>query len=254
MAETVRSFARGLAVIRAFGPEDPSLTLAEVARATDLSRATARRLLHTLEAEGYVRRRDDRFELTPRVLGLGYAFLSSFGVPQLALPFLEELSEELHESSSVGVLDGPDIVYVARVPASRVMTVSIGLGSRFPAYRTSLGRVLLAELPDERVAELWERSDRRDPTPTTVGSLDDLLARLEEVRADGWALVDQELEVGVRSIATGIRSTSGAALAAVNVSTHVGRTDEGELRARFVPRLVEAADGISRALVEGALR
>lgn len=248
MSETVRSFERGLRVIRSFGTDRPSMTLAEVARSTGLNRATARRLLMTLEELGYVRRRDDRFQLTARVLDLGYAFLSSFGVPELALPFLEDLSEELHEASSVGVLDDTDVVYVARIPANRVMTVSIGLGSRFPAYRTSLGRALLASLPDDQVAELWQRSDRSNPTPRTVTGLGQLRERLEEVRERGYALVDQELEPGVRSIAAPIHGASGATIAAMNVSTHVSRTPKSELQQRFVPALLRAAERLDRAL------
>jgi IclR family transcriptional regulator, pca regulon regulatory protein len=197
MSESVRSFARGLQVIRCFGAHGSQLTLAEVARATELNRATARRLLITLEELGYVRRVGDRFALTPRVLDLGYAYLSSFGVPELALPYLEQLSEEVDEASSVGVLDGTDVIYVARVPANRVMTVSIGLGTRFPAYRTSLGRVLLASLTDDEIAHIWEGSDRSDPAPRTVTTLADLLTEIAKVRDRGHAMVDQELEIGV---------------------------------------------------------
>ena len=248
MSETVRAFERGLRVIRSFGPSADRQTVAEVARAADLNRATARRLLMTLEELGYVARREHRFQLTPRVLDLGYAYLGSFGVPELALPYLEDLSEEVHEASSVGVLDDTDVVYVARVPANRVMTVSIGLGSRFPAYRTSLGRALLAELPDEEVAAVWERSDRSHPSPRTVADLDSLRQRLAEVRARGYALVDQELEMGVRSIAAPLHDAGGRTVAAVNVSTHVSRTNKAELQARFVPALLRTAAAIDRAL------
>lgn len=248
MSETVRSFERGLRVIRCFGSGARSMTLAEVARAADLNRATARRLLMTLEELGYVRRRDDRFQLTPRVLDLGYAYLASFAVPELALPYLEDLSESVGEASSIGVLDDADVVYVARIPANRVMTVSIGLGSRFPAYRTSLGRVLLASLDDAEVAELWERSDRRNPTEHTVRTLSELLERLAEVRQHGFAMVDQELELGVRSIAAPVHGPSGATIAAMNVSTHVNRIDEDELESRFVPALLETTSKLDRAL------
>jgi IclR family transcriptional regulator, pca regulon regulatory protein len=247
MSETVRSFERGLRVIRSFGSHG-SLTLADVARATELNRATARRLLLTLEELGYVRRMDDRFALTPRVLDLGYAYLASFAVPELALPYLEELSEEVREASSVGVLDGTEVTYVARVPAKRVMTVSIGLGTRFPAYRTSLGRALLAALPDEEIAGIWERSDRSEPTARTVEHLDDLLAHLRTVRERGFALVDQELEMGVRSVAAPLHDTTGRTIAAVNISTHVSRTSKSELRQRFVPALLRTTREIDHAL------
>ncbi|WP_052668706.1 IclR family transcriptional regulator domain-containing protein [Nitriliruptor alkaliphilus] len=247
MSESVRSFERGLRVIRSFA-HGSQLTLADVARATDLNRATARRLLLTLEELGYVRRVGDRFALTPRVLDLGYAYLSSFEVPDLALPYLERLSEEVHEASSVGVLDGTEITYVARVPANRVMTVSIGLGTRFPAFRTSLGRALLAALDDEEVAAIWERSDRSHPTPRTVTRLEDLLERLREVRERGYALVDQELELGVRSIAAPLHDAGGRTVAAINISSHTSRTSKAELQQRFVPALLRAARDIDHAL------
>lgn len=248
MTETVRSFERGLRVIRSFGRGRTSMSLAEVAREADLNRATARRLLMTLEDLGYVRRRDGRFQLTARVLDLGYAYLSSFAVPELALPYLEELSDSLHEASSIGVLDDTKVVYVARVPANRVMTVSIGLGSRFPAYRTSLGRVLLASLADEEIADIWARSDRSNPTARTVTTLPDLMEQLEQVRAQGYALVDQELELGVRSIAAPVHGPGGATVAAMNVSTHVSRTPRSELQSRFVPALLGTAERLDEAL------
>lgn len=248
MGESVRSFERGLRVIRAFGAGQADMTLAAVARETDLNRATARRLLLTLEELGYIQQRGQQFRLTPRVLDLGYAYLSSLGLPQLALPYLESLSETLHEASSVGVLDKTDIVYVARVPAKRVMTVSIGLGSRFPAYRTSLGRAILASLPQHDIRELWDASDRSDQTPRTVDSVGALLRELEEIRRQGFALVDQELELGVRSIAAPLHDSSGRTIAAVNVSTHVSRTTKQQLRARFIPQLLDSARTIDGVL------
>ena len=248
MSESVRSFERGLRVIRAFGSGRAEMTLAAVARETDLNRATARRLLLTLEELGYVQRRGDLFRLTPRVLDLGYAYIASFGLPQLALPFLETLSETVNEASSIGVLDDSDIVYVARVPANRVMTVSIGLGSRFPAYRTSLGRAILASMSEEEVAEVWASSDRSNPTPRTVTTLEQLLDKLEEVRRRGVALVDQELELGVRSIAAPLHDSSGRTVAAVNLSTHASRTTKQELHARFIPELLTTARSIDGVL------
>lgn len=252
MSETVRSFARGLRVIRCFGAGSPALTLAEVARATDLTRATARRLLLTLEELGYARRTGDTFTLTPLALELGYAYLASLGVPELALPYLEQLSEEVGEASSVGVLDGSDVTYVARVPANRVMAVSIGLGTRFPAYRTSLGRALLAELPAAEVAAIWERGDPTELAPRTIRRLEDLTAELADVRARGFAIVDQELELGVRSVAAPLHDAAGRTIAAVNVSTHVHRTTKSELQRRFAPALLRTAARIDRALANRA--
>ena len=248
MSESVRAFERGLRVIRTFGAGRSELTLTEVAQAADLNRATARRLLLTLEEQGYARRVRDRFSLTPRVLELGYAYLSTFAIPDLALPYLEDLSLEVRESTSIGVLDGTDVTYVGRVPSQRIMSVSIGLGTRFPAYRTSLGRALMAALSDDEVVELWGRSDRSSPTPHTVTDLDQLQARLAEVRRRGFALLDQELEVGVRSIAAPLHDVTGRTIAAVNISTHTSRTTLRELRATFVPALLRTTAEIDRAL------
>ncbi len=224
------------------------MTVAQVARATGLNRATARRLLHTLGSLGYARRSGDAFSLTPRVLELGYAFIGSFGVSALALPFLEQLSGEVHEAVSVGVLDDTDVVYIARVPGKRVMTISIGLGTRFPAYRTSLGRVLLSRLDDDDLADRWSRSDRTDPTPRTVADLDDLRRELDRVRQQGYALLDQELEIGVRSVAAPLHDARGQVVAAMNVSTHTTRTTTAELTDQVVPALLRTAEELNRVL------
>ena len=245
----VQSLERGLAVIRSFDAEHPDLTLSEVAARTGLTRATARRLLLTLGELGYASTNGRRFSLTPRVLDIGYAYLSSLNVQQIAQPYLEALSERVHESVSVTVLDGADIVYVARVPTKRIMTISLGLGSRLPAYCTSMGRVLLAELaPEDLAGALPERLERH--TEHTVTSAADLAVVLEQVRAQGWALVDQELEMGLRSVAAPLRDSSGRAVAAMNVSTQVARTPMEELHERFVPELVTTAGQISEALAK----
>ena len=240
MSDFVQSLERGISVIRSFSAETPSQTLSDVARATGLTRATARRLLLTLAELGSVATDGKQFELTPRVLEIGYSYVSSLNLNDIAQPYLEGFSELVHEST--------DIVYVARVPTKRIMTVAIGLGSRFPAFQTSMGRVLLAELDDEQVADVFARSDRSRPTPHTVASAAQLVDRIGEVRDQGWALVDQELELGVRSIAAPLRDQSGRAVAAMNVSTHVGRTDVDELHSSFLPRLLDTADEISTAL------
>lgn len=246
--EAVQSFERGLAVIRSFSADAPRQTLSQVARSTGLSRATARRLLQTLEKQGYARRDDAHFELTPRILDLGYAYLLSHSLPQLVRPHLQELAAAVGESTSVAVLDGTAVVYVARVQANRVMTVTIDIGSRFEAYRTSLGRAILAWRDPDEVEGIWARSDRSAPTRFTVATLEALQAHLMEVRASGYALVDQELEQGVRSVAAPILDTEGSAIAAVNVSTHSSRTTKAELRKRIVPALLDTAGAIGTAL------
>lgn len=248
MSEYVQSLERGLAVIRSFSADQPRQTLADAARATGLTRATVRRLLLTLVELGYVRTDGKFYELTPQVLDIGYSFVSSLNVTDIAQPYLEAFSENVHESSSVSVLDDTDIVYVARVPTKRIMTVAIGLGSRFPAFQTSMGRVLLAELDDDEVREIYSRSNRSATTEFTVGDAAALVERLAQVRSEGYALVDQELEIGVRSVAAPLRNAAGDAIAAINVSTHVGRTDLDEIEAVFVPNLLETAAAISRAL------
>jgi IclR family pca regulon transcriptional regulator len=245
----VQSLERGLAVIQSFDAEHPDLTLSEVAARTGLTRATARRLLLTLGQLGYVSSNGRRFSLTPRVLDLGYAYLSSLNVQQIAQPYLEALSDRVHESVSVTVLDGADIVYVARVPTKRIMTISLGLGSRLPAYCTSMGRVLLAELgPDELAAALPGSLERH--TEHTVTTSGELAVVLKQVRAQGWALVDQELEMGLRSVAAPLRDASGRAVAAMNVSTQVARTSVDQLHEDVVPDLVATAGRISEALAK----
>lgn len=246
--ESVQSFERGLSVIRSFGADAPRQTLSDVARTTGLSRATARRLLITLENVGYVRRDGSLFELTPRILDLGYAYLSSHTLSELAQPHLQSLSAKVDESTSVAVLDGTSVVYVARVQANRVMTVSIGIGSRFPAYRTSPGRALLAWRPPQEVAAIWARSDHSRQTRATVTTLEALTAQLAEVRDRGYALVDQELEEGVRSVAAPIRDADGVPVAAVNVSTHTSRTTTADVRSQVVPALLETAEAITTAM------
>lgn len=243
----VQSFARGLAVIRAFDADHPELTLSEVAVRADVPRAAARRFLMTLATLGYVRAADRTFALTPRVLELGYSYLSALSLPAIAQPHLERLSHELDESTSLAVLDDADVVYVARVPTRRIMSVSIQLGTRFPAWATSLGRVLLAALPDDAADAVLAHSDLQPFTPTTLVERSGLLAELDRVRRAGWAMVDGELEEGLRSIAAPVRDASGAVVAAVNVSTARRGDPESELE-RVRPALQRATAAIEADL------
>lgn len=247
-AHHVQSLERGLSVISVFGPETPELTLSDVARATGLTRAAARRFLLTLVDLGYMRFDGKLFRLTPKVLGLGYAYLSSLSLPGIAEPHLEELVARTRESSSMSVLDGRDIVYVARVPTSRIMAVSISVGTRFPAYATSMGRVLLAGLDDEALEDYLARVSLEPFTDSTVRSVEELRARLAKVRADGYALVDQELEAGLRSIAAPVRNRLGRVVAAVNVSSHVSRIGKEKARREFLPPLLETVAAIEADL------
>jgi IclR family transcriptional regulator, pca regulon regulatory protein len=247
--EFIQSLERGLNVIRCFDADHPDMTLSEVANLTGLTRATSRRLLLTLEELGYVSSDGRRFSLTPRVLDIGYAYLSSLDVQQIAQPFLEALSEQVNESVSVTVLDETDIIYVARVPTTRIMTISLGLGSRLPAHCTSMGRVLLAELAEDEIrALLPEKLAPR--TDRTIRTRDELDTVLDQVRQQGWALVDEELEIGVRSVAAPLRDSTGRAFAAMNVSTHAGRTTVADIHEHFLPPLVATARQISEAFAK----
>jgi len=247
--EYVQSLARGLAVIRAFGAERPELSLSELAVETGFSRAATRRFLHTLRTLGYVRTSADGrlFALTPRVLELGFSYLSSQELPELAQPHLEELSRALGESTSASVLDGSDIVYVARVPTHRIMRTAITIGTRFPAYATSMGRVLLAGLADSARDELLAADRLTSLTEATVTDPAALRAELDATRARGWAIVDQELEPGLRSVAAPL-TRAGRVVGAINVSTTASASTLERIRAEFVPALLAAAAAISRDL------
>jgi IclR family pca regulon transcriptional regulator len=244
----VQSLERGLAVIRAFSAGAAELTLSDVARVTGLTRAAARRFLLTLVDLGYVRTDGKHFSLTARVLELGYAFLSSVTLPDVAQPHLERLSAEVRESSSVSVLEGTDIVYVARVAVSRIMTVTINVGTRFPAHATSMGHVLLAGLDADGLARYLEQADLDRLTPHTLTSPAALRTELAKVREYGWALVDQELEEGLRSVAAPIHDRHGAVVAAVNVSTHASRTTRESVHEQMLPPLLAAAKRIEADL------
>ena len=247
-AHFVQSLERGLAVIRAFGADAPSLTLSEVARATGLTRAGARRFLLTLTDLGYVRTDGRRFELTARVLELGYAFLSSISLPEVAEPHLERLVAEVHESSSVSVLDGDDIVYVARVPTARIMRVSINVGTRFPAYATSMGRVMLAGMDPGELDGFLARAELLRLSSRTITSERKLRAELDRVRRQGWAMVDQELEEGLRSVAAPIHDRDGRVVAAVNLSAHASRTSIDAVTTALLPPLLATARRIEADL------
>jgi IclR family pca regulon transcriptional regulator len=246
-SEFVQSLERGLAVIRAFDGEHPELTLSDVARVTGLTRAAARRFLLTLVDLGYVRTDGRLFALRPRVLELGYSYLSSLGLPEVALPHMESLVAQVHESSSLCVLDGTDIAYVARVPTHRIMTVAITVGTRFPAFATSMGRVLLAGLSSTALDDYLADAELAELTPKTITRPDRLRAALNKVASQGYALVDQELEVGLRSIAVPLR-VRGKVVAALNVSMHASRGSSDAARRELLPPLRETADAIEADL------
>jgi IclR family transcriptional regulator, pca regulon regulatory protein len=249
--EFVQSLERGLAVIRAFDADNPELTLSDVARTTGLTRAAARRFLLTLVELGYVRTDGRKFGLRPRILELGYAYLSSLSLPEVALPHLEALVAEVHESCSVSLLDGHDIVYVARVPTKRIMTVAISVGTRFPAYATSMGRVLLANQPAEWLDSYLDTVELKPLTARTVTDPAKLRSTLTRIRNQGFAVVDQELEEGLRSMAVPIRDGSGTVIAAMNVSARTSRGSSEAIRRELLPPLQAAVTQLESDLHRG---
>ncbi|WP_433359308.1 IclR family transcriptional regulator domain-containing protein [Streptosporangium sp. CA-115845] len=240
----LQSLARGLAVLVALGSVPGGLTLADAARATGLPRATVRRAVQSLEQQGYAAAEGARFVPLPRVLELGYSHLSGLTFQQVVQPHLADLVARVRESASVAVLSGDDVVYVARVPTASIMSVAVTVGTRFPAYATSMGRVLLADLPEERLAEIAPQPLTRH----TVASPDELADTVRQAARDGYALVDQELEEGVRSIAVPIRDRIGHTVAALNVATHASRATPDDLVRDILPTLTETASRIETDL------
>lgn len=248
----VQSLARGLSVITAFDADHAAMTLSEVAVRTDLSRATARRFLHTLVELGFVRTDGRLFSLTPQVLRLGTAYLSGSGLPQIAQPHLERLSAELGESTSAAVLDGTDIVYVARVATRRIMSVGITVGTRFPAYATSMGRVLLAGMAPDSLDASLASADLVALTPLTLHTAEDLRVEIARVRDQGWSFVDQELEQGLRSLAVPVTDAGGVVIAALNVSASMALRDPGDFVTTALPPLRAAAAAVRADLAHTA--
>jgi IclR family pca regulon transcriptional regulator len=244
----VQSLDRGLAVICCFSADQPRLTLSEVARLTGVSRAAARRSLITLQTLGYVGSDGRQFYLTPRVLMLGYAYLSSLSLADVAQAHLSDLANDVHESCSASVLDGSDIVYVARAATKRIMTISLSVGTRLPAYATSMGRVLLAALPSDRLDAYLEATTLAPLTERTIVDQDRLRAEVARTRSRGWCLVDQELEDGVRSIAVPVHDSAGRVVAAVNTSAHATRVRLATLQKIFLPKLRVCAAAIDAEL------
>lgn len=242
------SLARGLHVIRAFAGVDRRLTIADVSRATGLTRAVVRRCLYTLRELGYAATDGRAYYLQPRILNLGYAYLSTAAVPIAAQPVLEEMSEMLGEATSVAVLDDGAVVYVARAATKRIMSVTLGVGSRLPAYCTALGRALLAYLTPEQLAAELAKVELVAHTKHTVTSRKKLEELLLGVRSEGYALNDQELEIGLRSIAVPVRNVVGSVVAAMNVSSQASRVSRREMLERCLPVLRAGADRLGSQL------
>ncbi|SFL44218.1 IclR family transcriptional regulator domain-containing protein [Geodermatophilus ruber] len=241
----VEALARGLDVIAAFGADRPTMSLTEVASAAGLARPTARRLLLTLEEMGFVRASGHGFALTPRVLGLGMAYVSSLGLWDIARPHMEKLVTGTGESSSMAQLDGADIVYVARVSVPRIITLRVEIGTRFPAVRTSQGKVLLAALSPDELESALAQPSRAGLPPAPEPSREQLLGELVEVRARGWALADEELAPGIRSVAVPVRDGTGTVRAAMNVTVHAAETSTERLVQEYLPQLLRTAGEVS---------
>ncbi|HYG90114.1 MAG TPA: IclR family transcriptional regulator [Azospirillum sp.] len=236
------SLARGLSVIRAFSERTPNLTIADIAKAAGIPRAAARRCLLTLMQLGYVGSDGRTFFLRPKILALGYSFLSSAPLATILDPLIEQVSGAVQESCSAAVLDEDEIVYIARAATKRIMSVGLNVGSRLPAYCTSMGRVLLASLPEAELDAYLQRVPLRPFTDRTITNPDALKRELERVQERGFALVDQELELGLRSIAVPVRTASGHVVAALNISAQAARVTCPEMEVQFLPHLRRAAD------------
>jgi IclR family pca regulon transcriptional regulator len=250
----IEAIARGLDVIRAFGPGQPVMSLASVAAASDLPRPTARRILLTLEQLGYVRvaggqsatgQAGGGYELTPRVLDLGMSYVLSRGLWEVARPHMEALVAQTRESTSIAQLDGSDIVYVARVAVPKIVTLSVTIGTRFPAMQTSLGKVLLAALPLAEAERILAEPSRSGITTPWRPDAAERAAALREVRARGWALTDEQLAPGIRSVAVPLRDGEGRVIAAVNVNSHAAETPLDVLMGKYLPLLLQTAGAIS---------
>lgn len=247
-AEFVQSLQRGLDVIKAFSREDPELTLSEIAVRTGLTRAAARRFLLTLRDLGYVESDGRHFSLRPRVLELGYSYLSSLPVWEVAKPYLEELAAQVNETTSASVLDGTDIVFVARVETKRIMSMNLGVGSRLPAWATAMGRVLLADVSQGELDTYFQRVTLQPITPRTIVDEGALRAVIAEARGKGWTLVDQEVEEGLRSLAVPIFGSAGRAEAAVTVCSHASRVTIERVHKEFLPLVKQTSARITEAL------
>jgi IclR family transcriptional regulator, pca regulon regulatory protein len=247
--EFMLTLAKGLAVLNSFGRDRPTMTLSQAAQCVDLSRATARRVLHTLVKLGYVEQNGRQFAPSPRMMELGLTYISSQSWIERAVPLMKALSERVHEACSAAILEGTEIIYVARIPARRIMSATLAVGSRLPAFHSSMGRIQIGFLDE---AEIWRRlkSVRIEPmTPATITDLQALLDRILDDHRKGFSIVDEELERGLRSIAVPIADRDGQCVGAINLSTHSTRTTRNALRETFLPELKTVAAKVSALML-----
>lgn len=246
--DIIASLGKGLRVLECFGADRPRLAISDVADATGLDRATARRCLLTLHEFGYADYDGKFFSLTPRVLRLGMGALAALPLPQIVQPWLDHLSEQIGQSVSVSILDETDIVYIARAAQRRVMSIGLMPGSRLPAHCTSMGRVLLAAMPDDAARAVIDASDLTPHTPRSLTDPDEIMAAVAEARAAGHAAVDQEVELGVRSLAVPVINSRGQTLAALNTGVAAVQQDADEIVRLYLPALLKVQDGLRRVL------
>lgn len=243
------SLARGLAVIHAFQERKRQLTIAQISHRTEIPRAAVRRCLHTLIKLGYATTDGRTYSLLPKVLTLGHAYLSSTPLAVTAQPILDRLSEQLHEACSMATLEGDEILYIARsATPQRLISVDLSVGSRLPGYCTSMGRILLAGLDDQALEDYLSDADLQVKTSRTLHTPEALRSSINVIRQQGWVIIDQELEMGLRSVAVPLKDSAGQVLAALNVGTHVGRVSQRELETRFLPVLLAASEELSTRL------
>jgi len=242
------SLARGLAIIEAFEDRPDGVTVADISERTGLSRAAVRRALITLKILGYATSAGSIYRLTGRILRIGFSYLSSQPLSILAAPVLEDISNSIHESSSLSILDGDEILYLARSATKRVMGIGLRVGSRLPAYCSSMGRVLLAHLPEEKITEYLERVELKPLTTRTITDPVVLQAELRKIRQQGFALVDEEMEQGLRSIAVPVSKRDGQIVAAINSGIHTSRASATDLIDRILPALQRGAEAIQCSL------
>lgn len=245
----IEALARGLEVIQALGDAHGTMTISELAEKTNLARPTVRRILLTLEELGYVRTSKEGSALTPRVLELGVSYIQSQGLWDIARPHMEALVAQTHESSSIAQLDGSDIVYVARVAVPKIVALRVGIGTRFPAASTSLGKVLLADLGQEELDAVLAQPSRSGVVARREVDRAELERELADTRAKGWCMTDQDLAVGIRSVAAPLRDATGRVVAALNVNAHAGQTSVDRLLEHHLPRLLSTASSISEDYV-----
>lgn len=246
-SEIVQSLLKGLLVIQAFNQHRPTMTLSEVATATGYTRAAARRFLLTLVSEGYAKQEGKQFSLTVKILNLGFSYLASQDVWQNAKPLMQQLVEQLNESCSAAVLDGEDVVYVGRVATTkRIMSVSLNVGTRLPAFATSLGRVLLADMTDKALNDFLTTCLVEQYTAFTLTNKAELKTEISRVNQQGYSLVEQELELGLTSISVPVRNKAGKVLGALSISTHISQTTKQQILTTILPALKACAGAIEQ--------